>query len=314
VVIMPNIADRHLAAGESDFEIRSAGEGDIVAGRDGLAAGVVEALRDAGHSSGAIGVVGLDSIVPVGAYRVWEQELPTASFTDATNVLATIKAVKSPAELHEVEVAMAAADAGVALVAKRLRPGVTGWELRSEIEREIRLRGARFSLIFASARPFFIAPPTDRPFQEGDLVTAYVELTSATGYWVELARLYALGNIDSEAQQLAEACLRGADLAEAALAAGRPVADVATALDGEAASIGAVSGIWHGHGVGVDHDVPVITAQSTERFEAGSVISIHPNFHSRSGRFGASVADTYVLTAEGTRRVSTIPRELERLE
>ncbi len=311
VAIMPTVADRYLAACESDLEVRSAGEGDIVAGRDGLAAAVAELLVDRGLAAGRIGVVGLSTIVPYGAYRVWSEELPQATLLDATPVLAALKAVKSPFEIAEVEAAMAVADAGMAVLAERLRPGVTGWELRGEMEREIRRRGARFSLIFISEQPFFISPPTDRPFQTGDLVSAYVELTSATGYWVELARLFALGEIDAEAAELARACLAGADRAEQALRPGGSVSAVARILDDQACAIGAVSGIWHGHGVGIDHDVPVITEHATEQFAEGAVIAVHPNLHSRSGAYGASVADTYVLAADGARRLSTIPRDLE---
>lgn len=313
VVIMPTAADRYFAARESGFDVRAAGEGDIVSGADGLATTVATILCEADHAADTIGVVGLNSIVPVGAYQTWREGLNGASFVDATGLLAEIKAVKSPAELREIEAAMATADAGLTVVADRLRPGVTGWELRSEIERQIRLDGVRFSFIFVSACPFFIAPPTGEPFRKGDLVTAYVEITSATGYWVELARLYAIGDLHPEAEEVAQACLRGADRAEQALTVGGDVASVATVLNEEAGKIGARSGIWHGHGIGIDHDAPVITAQATEQFQRGAAIAIHPNLNSRSGRFGASVADTYVLSAEGTRNLSTLPRELKRI-
>lgn len=310
VVVQPTAADQALATARTGLDVRVAGEGDIIGQGDGVAAAVADVIRELGHEAGRIGIVGLHHIVSVGAYRTIVDALPEAELTDATGVLAALKASKSPEELEAVRASVGVADAGMRALAERLAPGVTGWELNGEVERAIRCRGARYSLIFVSAAPFFIQAPESRPFDEGDLVTAYVEMTSADGYWVEQARLFALGDLDDEAEQLAEACLAAAADAEALLEPGRPVAEIAAAIERRADEVGAISGIWHGHGVGIDHDVPVIAASSSATIPDGAVISIHPNFNSVSGRFGASVADTYGVHGGGADRFSDIPRDL----
>lgn len=310
VVVQPTAADRALAARRTGLDVRVSGDGDIIGKSDGVAATTADVVRELGHAAGRIGVVGLHHIVSVGAYRTLADALPDATLVDATELLASIKSVKSDTELSAVQASVRVADAGISALAEHLVPGATGWQLNGEIERAIRSRGARYSLIFVSAAPYFIEAPDSEPLDHGDLVTAYVEMTSADGYWVELARLYAVGSLDEDAAELADACHAAAQDAETLLVAGRPVREIAAVIERRAAEVGASSGIWHGHGVGVDHDVPVIAAASDAVVPDGAVISIHPNFHSASGRYGASVADTYAVHADGCRRLSTIPREL----
>jgi Xaa-Pro aminopeptidase len=313
VVVQPTAADCALAARKTGLDVRVAGDGDIIGDHDGLASAVAKVIRELGHQDGRVGVVGLAHILSVGAHRTLVNALPDATIEDATFIVANIKAIKSATELVNIRATMAIADEGMRVLVGHLRPGITGWELNGDIERAIRRRGARYSLVFLSAAPYFIAAPSDRPFKSGDLVTAYVEVTGVDGYWVELARLFAIGELDDEAEQLAGACLAAAADAEGLMVVEGPVTDVAAAIERRAETVAATSGIWHGHGVGIDHDLPVVSHTATERFHDGCVISVHPNFRSASGRYGASVADTYAIVSTGTSRLSSIPRELQRV-
>jgi Xaa-Pro aminopeptidase len=72
------------------------------------------------------------------------------------------------------------------------------------------------------------------------------------------------------------------------------------------------SGIWHGHGVGIDHDAPVITASDPTPLVERMVVAIHPNFSAADESVGASVADTYIVREGDPERLSRIPRELFR--
>jgi Xaa-Pro aminopeptidase len=71
-------------------------------------------------------------------------------------------------------------------------------------------------------------------------------------------------------------------------------------------------GIWHGHGVGVDHDPPVITAADVTPLVPDMVISVHPNFTTADERLGASVADTYVIGDGSPQRLSRLDPGLYR--
>lgn len=310
--VAPTAADGWYArrvAGLDD--IRVAGQGDVFSDYDDLATGVVSVLAERGATDGRIGVVGLRHIVSVADHERLRAALPDAQLIDATALVAAVKAVKTEEELVEVRRSGAVADAGFEAGLERLRPGATGWEVSAAIEQAARAGGARGEiLVFVSADPYFLARPDVRPFAEGDLVTVYVELVGPTGYWVEHARLVALGALDDGRAALAEATLEAAATAESLLRAGNRAGDVARGIDNVVACHDLRSGIWHGHGVGVDHDAPVITVADATPLVERMVVSIHPNFSDAGETAGASIATTYIVGAGDPEPVSRVPKEL----
>lgn len=313
-LILPTAADAWYARRATGLEdIRVAGQGDVVAEYDHLPAAVARALDERGAAAATIGFVGLRHIVSMGEYKLLRAELRSAELVDATALLAAIKAVKDDEDVRQLALTAAIADHGLEVCLARLRDGATGWEVGAAMEEAVRARGAREVLIFLSADPYFLARPDERPLRRGDLVTAYVEITGPSGYWVEVARLVALGPLDAERRALAQACLESARAAEARLRVGRTAADVARAIDERAAAEGFNVGIWHGHGVGIDHDPPVITAGDATPLAERMAISIHPNFSTGNERLGVSVADTYIVRAGPPQRLSRLAPELHRL-
>jgi Xaa-Pro aminopeptidase len=311
VLVVSTPADAHLANRAGLVEARAVGEGDVVGGSDNLSGAIATVLAEHGVVGGTVGVVGLDGIVTVGEHRELAGRLAPVGLVDATALLAEIKTLKDDEDLRGMAAAAAVADAGFRVFQERIRPGATGWELQGEVERAVRALGARDTLLFVSAGPYFLHPPGPERFTEGDLVTAYVELVSATGCWVEKAGTFAVGEVSAERRALADACLGAARDAEELLCVGRQVSQIAEAIEARAAAVGARSGIWHGHGVGIDHDLPVISRGEQRALTAGLVLSVHPNFSDASECFGASAADTYVVAGEGpARRLSQIPQQI----
>jgi Xaa-Pro aminopeptidase len=312
--VAPNTADawyaRRLAALE---DVRVAGQGDVFSEYDDLASGVVSALVDHGAENGRIGVVGMRHIVPVAEYEALRTRLTSAELVDATSLVAGVKAVKAEEELDEIRRTAAIADAGFDAGLTLLVPGATGWEVSAAIEQAARALGARGEiLVFLSGDPYFLGRPDARPFAAGDLVTAYIELTGPTGYWLEHASLVALGGLDDARALLADATLEAAAAAQRELRPGNVAGDVARVIDDVVERHDLRSGIWHGHGVGIDHDAPVITASDETPIVERMVVAIHPNFSTADESAGASVADTYIVHDGDPERVSQIPRELFR--
>lgn len=293
-------------------EARVAGQGDILSEYDDLASGVAAVLAERGAAAGRIGVVGMRH-----AASAWEAErlravLSGAELIDVTAAVGAVKAVKDAAEIRELEATAEIADDAFEELLAHVRPGATGWELNGVLEGAARRRGVRDALMFISSGAYFLERPVAEPFSAGDLLTVYVEIVGPTGYWVELARLVALGDLDADRASIAEACLEAARAAEAELVAGRAARDAARAIDAVAERTGVRVGIWHGHGVGLDHDTPVITAADTTQLEPGMVIAVHPNFSTADERVGASVADTYVIGVNAPRRLSRLDPGLVR--
>lgn len=312
-LVLPTAADAwyaRRATGLSD--IRVAGQGDVMSSYDDLPGGVAAVLCERGAERGRIGIVGLHQIVPHGQQTRLRQALPSAELLDATALLAEVKAIKDEDDLRELRRTAEVAELGLQVGIEQLRAGCLPREVGAAMEQAVRARGAREVLIFLSAHPYFLARPDALALSEGDLVTAYVEMTGPTGYWVECGALAALGELDAEPAALARSCLDAAAAAQRQLRAGRRAADVARAIDEEAAAAEARVGIWHGHGVGIDHDLPVITAADETELRAGMAISVHPNFSTVDERLGASVACTSIVGAGDPEPLTRIQLELHR--
>jgi Xaa-Pro aminopeptidase len=287
-------------------DVRVAGEGDILSEYDDLGAGVSGVLAERGAATGRIGVVGMRH-----AASAWEAErlrtlLPEAELVDVTAAVTAVKALKDAEDIAELEATAAIGDEALEAFLAHVQPGVSGWQANGIIEGVARSRGVRDALIFVSAGAYFLERPTAEPFAQGDLITVYVEIIGPTGYWIELARLVSLGRLDDERAAIAASCLDAARRAEGLLVAGRTAGEAARAIDAIAVRDGIRVGIWHGHGVGIDHDAPVITADDTTTLERDMVISLHPNFSTSDERLGASVADTYVVGEHAPRRLSRL--------
>ena len=313
VLVVPTPADRWYAGRLPDPpEIRLGGSGDLLSGADDLPGGAASVLVEEGVGEGRIGIGGLRHLLPVGEFDALRRALPRAELVDAGALMSRLKLLKEDEELAKVARTVAIADAGFVAARQALRPGATDADVHAAIRNAVFARGARDALIFVSAEAYFLSWSQGRRFRNGDLTTIYVEIVGPTGYWVEVGGTVALGEPAPEALRVAGAATEAAHRAEEHLRPGSRAGDVARAIDAVAGAHDLHTGLWHGHGVGVDHDGPVITAADETPLAAGMVLAIHPNFSTADERFGASSVDTYVITDTGFRRLSAVPQEVLR--
>lgn len=311
VLIAPTPADRWFASRlPGSCDVRLAGEGDVVSGADDLAGAAAAVLVQRGLASGRIGVSGLRTLLPVGEHEALSKALPHASLLDADPLLTRLKLVKEPQEIEAVRLTASIADEGVLAAQRSLRAGVSDSEVGATIRAAVFAQGARDALVFVSAEPYFLSWSRGRRFRDGDLVTVYVEIVGPSGCWVEVGALMALGVPSPEHVQVAETCMRAAERAESLLRPGVAAADVARAIEQVAAGSGLHAGLWHGHGVGIDHDAPVISVADQTVLQPGMVLAVHPSCCTSDERFGASVVDTYVVGQQRPERLSAVPQRI----
>lgn len=315
VVIMANRSDAYFAKLASGYtDVRFAGQGDVIGGRDAMPAQVGACLDELGKQHHRIGIVGQGNIMSAGDYLLLASAVPEAQLHDATALLAAIKAAKDVDECAEVRAAGAVADAGLQAFIDSAAAGRSGWELYGEMERAVRRHGAREVLVFIGTGPYFLHRPGPDELRNGDLVTAYVETTGPNGYWVEKAGLFGVGPIDGRRAAYAHAAYAALDAARGCLRPGNSAADVACAIEAATGTVDAHPGIWHGHGVGIDHDLPVITAGDTTELVDGMTISVHPNLTDVNESIGASVAETFIVGPDEAAPISQIPQGLHTIE
>ena len=155
------------------------------------------------------------------------------------------------------------------------------------------------------------AVPGDEEIRPGQLVVwdmgAIVD-----GYCSDCTRTFATGELDGEEREVYE-LVRAAQ--QAGLDAIRPGvsgkdADEAAREVIRGAGREELFGHGLGHGVGLEvHEPPRMGTTSEDELSEGDVVSVEPGIYV-PGRFGVRIEDLVVVTADGHRNLSSLPKEL----
>jgi Xaa-Pro aminopeptidase len=305
-------AEQH---GVEDLLLRSSGNEDIGYGLRagaGLAGRVADALAAAGLGAGRLGVAGLSEAMPVGEYLALRELLPELEIEDASALVAPLKAVKTEADLAAHREAAALMDEAFEAFEPLVRAGADELELVAAIELEARRRGAEHAIVRVLPGRMDARPPISRRLLPGELVTCYVEAVAPNGYWAEKGACFAIGELPPRAEEVYEASELAFAEIERTLTAGALAGDVAAAVWDVARDCGCQIGMQIGHGIGLDHDLPLIELGSDQKLVAGMVVAVHPLM--QDGPHGAFTIDQYTVTGGAPERHSRIPRKLYRTE
>jgi len=138
-------------------------------------------LRELGLEKGTIGLVGLRGILygslPFGPVDHWHKAFSSASFVDATDILAEVRFIKSREELTWFRKGAAFTDMAFEALEKKARAGMTDFQLAGIITNSYMPRGGGPKLIFigstSMSRPHLIFPgqfPSHRKVGKGDII------------------------------------------------------------------------------------------------------------------------------------------------
>ena len=253
----------------------------------------------------ALHVLGLRSALPAAAQRL------------AGEILAPLRARKSPAEVAALREAGAAIDGVHASMARWLRPGRTEAEVGADIAAAILEAGhVRVDFVIVASGPNGANPhheTSSRVIEVGDPVVVDIGGTMPSGYCSDCTRTYVAGptapasfaeyyRVLYEAQRASVAAVAPNVTAEAVDAAARE--PITRAGYGEA--------FLHrtGHGIGLDtHEDPYIVAGNTVPLVPGMAFSVEPGIY-LAGQHGARIEDIVVCTDSGVERLNTTSTEL----
>jgi Xaa-Pro aminopeptidase len=155
------------------------------------------------------------------------------------------------------------------------------------------------------------AEPTDREIRAGDLVVWDMGAL-LDGYCSDCTRTFAAGEPGEDAREIYELVRRAQAAGLEAVGpgvGGRDADEAARTIIREA---GYEENFGHGlgHGVGLEvHEPPRMGPRSEDVLEEGDVVSVEPGVY-LPGRFGVRIEDLVVITAEGHRNFSSLPKEL----
>ncbi|HUL16121.1 MAG TPA: Xaa-Pro peptidase family protein [Terriglobales bacterium] len=234
----------------------------------------------------------------------------------AGGVVVQLRTRKDPAELTQMRKAALLASAVVQSALKLLKPGVRELEVASEIEYEMRRRGASgpaFETIVAfgtrSALPH--ARPTAKRLKKNELVV--LDLGVILGHYCsDITRTVFVG----KASERVRSWYRGVQEAQAAAIAASREGVTCGEVDQAARKVLARFKLDRyfvhstGHGLGLEvHEEPRVAKGQERRLQAGNVITIEPGVYVE-GTGGIRIEDDVAIREKRTEVLTRGSREL----
>jgi Xaa-Pro aminopeptidase len=227
-----------------------------------------------------------------------------------------LRRVKDAGEMSAIAAAAELSDEIWRWSLERGLVGRTEREVARAAEARMRELGAdpSFPAIVAAARngarPH--AEPSEREIGEGELVVFDMG-AKLNGYCSDGTRTFATGEPGEEARAVYEVVREAQAAALEAVAAGaaaKAVDAVARKIIDEAGH-GERFGHGLGHGVGIEvHESPGVSHRSEDTLAAGEVVTIEPGVY-LPGEFGVRIEDLVIVTEQGSRNLSGLPKELQ---
>ncbi|MDN2567119.1 Xaa-Pro peptidase family protein [Aquibium sp. A9E412] len=240
--------------------------------------------------------------------------LPAARFSDASDLLAWTRRVKTAEEVRRLRRAAAATEQAIRAVSAILEEGLTEREMMLEFNRTVAAQGATPQLTMIRIGRNGVGgqvTPDRTPLRKGDTIWFDVACTR-DGYWSDIARNVAFGEPDARVAAFYAALKHGEDVA---IADARPGMTAGALFD---LMVDAVreAGMPHyrrhhvGHGIGTEiYEKPVITPGNDLVLEAGMVLNVETPYY-EFGTGGIHVENPFVLGEAGNTLLTTLSREL----
>lgn len=245
--------------------------------------------------------------IPAARMELLKVLLPQVIWVSVDGQLEQLRSSKTVTELDTVRSLSRAADEALRIGLAGAHVGQTETELGERIVSALYAGGVtehRF-LIAATGTgsQYPNAGPTERTIQLGDVVRVEI-FGGRGGYQAGVARTAVVGEASPDVAWHWE-LISGAR--RAGLAQLRPGADPRAVYAAYVEALGPLAEraiAFFGHGMGLDmHELPYLSATSTDRIEAGAIIGIEP-FAMIPGRFGFQVKDVVTVTDDGYEMIS----------
>ena len=230
--------------------------------------------------------------------------------------VAELRQRKDTVELAKIRTAIRRAEDSFLALKRFIRPGAFERELGFKLEMLIRKQGARrtaFDIIVASgtngAMPH--ASITGRRLRTGDLVTIDFG-AEADGYYCDITRTVCVGRPTPRQRLVHDLVLRAQAQAINAVKPGVRCAELDRLARTTIAQAGHGKHFGHatGHGIGLMvHEGPSLSALSKDVVDEGMVFTVEPGVYI-AGWGGVRIEDMVLVTADGHRVLTSLPREL----
>jgi len=295
---------------------------DVRDGRNRWGENAIERINELGFQKKTLGIAGLaglfrapEGIIPYTSVKVIQEAFPQAQLVNATEMMQTIRAVKSAEEISFLERSAAIIEKTIETMVETARPGVSEKEVYGAMVHAMLANGGELpTLFFLSAGPdinnsSFV--PTEYVIKMGDRIINEIEAKYG-GYAAQAVSPVVIGEPKSDYAEMIEisrACF------EAILNDMKPGKTFGSLFDTYRQTVehhGHGRYLWNHpvmHARGLGDDGPALLGnQDLERFsrmelESGMVFILKPQVRAAEGKGRASIGDTVLVTETGARRL-----------
>lgn len=246
--------------------------------------------------------------------------LGPALVAEPSQLVAGLKAVKSPRELDYIRAAGASADRAMAVFAQALQPGRSELEVAAEVYRVLvaggGLAASTLNLVSGPRCGFSHGAPTERRLTVGDF--GNVEFGGVfRRYTATIGRQFCLGPPTPRMQELYDIVRAASDACRAEIRDGVPAIVPHEAARRVIADAGLDEFRVHTTGYGIAPGFPPAWGEpvnmfggSTDVLRAGMVLSVEPPVFIGAERLGARLIDNVLVTETGCELLTAYPPDL----
>jgi Xaa-Pro aminopeptidase len=252
------------------------------------------------------------------AFQSVAQRVPGVSIEDQSNLLPSMRAVKSAAELQLMKRAATATAAGFNAILKQIKPGISERVIADALEFEYRKNGAEtlaYNSIVGSGFNGTVLHYMDnnQPIGTDDLIV--IDSGAAyKGYAADITRTFpASGKFTAEQREIYEVVLAAQLAGIKAVKTGTKMSDV----DAAARNVIDKAGLGHAfiHNIGHQLGLEVHDVTPTGALKPGMVVTIEPGVYLPERKLGVRIEDDILVTSKGNQNLTiAVPKTVTQIE
>lgn len=221
-----------------------------------------------------------------------------AEFVDITAAFIEKKAPKSDYELSLIQYTGDIAIESFEKVVKFIEPGKTELDVIGMAEGFLRSRGAQELLVLVrSTEPYpFINRPINKVIGADDVFVYSCECAGPYGYWSQIIRpIFMSKKAHADAYEVLQVVKEALEAGRRKFIPGNTIADVAIAIEDVVAKHNCETGVWSGHGMGIDLGDGISLGRSVKlEIKPNMILTMHPSVLKNGN--GVLYSDTFVST------------------
>ncbi|MEC5421928.1 Xaa-Pro peptidase family protein [Virgibacillus sp. C22-A2] len=253
-------------------------------------------------------------------YEAIKEILPSATITDAQEIVANLRVIKSKEEYELIKEAASLADFGIETGVKSLREGIGELEVIATIEYELKKQGIQemsFNTMALSgtktASPH--GTPSIKEIISGDMVLFDLGVIYK-GYCSDISRTVAFKSVTDQQKDIYNTVLAAEQKSIDASQIGTPVGELDLAARNHIEEAGYGKYFTHriGHGLGIQtHEYPSMHSNNNLLLKAGMCYTIEPGIYVPEIG-GVRIEDMIFMTENGPEILTKYPKELQIIE